>query len=76
MASLTEDDPSRAGEVIITEDDIDAMEKAMRRAHIKRLNEGRCYPGSGVVFLDVISNLERIGDHASGIGHGVMEEVE
>ena len=75
LASLTEDDPSRAGEVIITEDDIDALEKAMRRAHIKRLNEGRCYPGSGVVFLDVISNLERIGDHASGLSHGVMEEV-
>ncbi len=64
-----------AEQAIREEDIIDAMEKEMRRAHIRRLNEGRCFPGSGVVFLDVISNLERIGDHASSIAHGVLGDT-
>lgn len=74
LKALDEDDPVLARRVLVSEDEIDMMEKEMRRAHIKRLNEGRCYPGSGVVFLDVISNLERIGDHATALTHGVLGE--
>jgi len=59
--------------IIIQEEDlVDRIEKDLRRAHIKRLNEGQCFPGSGVVFLDIISNFERIGDHASSIAHGLI----
>ena len=40
----------------------------MRRRHIDRLNQNLCSPLSGIVYLDIISNLERIGDHAANIG--------
>lgn len=46
------------------EDRIDAMEKDLRRSHIDRLNKGECTAEGGVVFVDMLSNLERIGDHA------------
>ena len=37
-----------------------------------RLNEGKCQPSAGVVFLDTISNLERIADHATNIAEVVI----
>ncbi|GAG44663.1 unnamed protein product, partial [marine sediment metagenome] len=42
---------------------------------INRLNQGICYPESGVIFLDLISNLERVGDHANNISLMVIDEL-
>ncbi len=74
LECLRSEDDQLAQEVIAREVDVDNMEKELRSAHIKRLNEGKCYPGSGVVFLDIISNLERIGDHACSIAHVMRGE--
>ena len=41
----------------------------LRENNIKRLNEKSCSAASSVIFLDLISNLERIGDHANNIGN-------
>ena len=35
----------------------------------------KCVPESGVVFLDLISNLERIADHATNIAGYVVSEA-
>ena len=50
------------------EDEIDKLEKQLREYNIKRLKERTCSANSSVIFLDLISNLERIGDHANNIG--------
>lgn len=52
---------------------IDASEKNFREKHIKRLYENRCSAYSGAIFLDLISNFERIGDHATNISESVIE---
>ena len=46
---------------------IDVQEKQYRKNHIERLNRGECNPEKGVTFIDVLSNLERIGDHSHNI---------
>jgi len=51
------------------ESKIDAKEEALRANHIKRLNAGRCSAESGAIFLDIIINFERIGDHSNNISH-------
>lgn len=56
-------------EIEIIEEEIDNLEKKLRESNIKRLNEKTCSAASSVIFLDLISNLERIGDHANNIGH-------
>ena len=61
--------------VIEREGEIDLMERNLRKKHIRRLNEGSCQPAAGVLFLDVISNLERIGDHASNIAIAVLDNA-
>lgn len=73
VKALNEDNIMLAEEVVIQEDKIDLLEKRYRKAHIQRMNEGKCCAESGIVFLDIISNYERIGDHATNIAHVVIE---
>lgn len=46
---------------------VDAMRSTIKRRHIDRLKEGICIVECGIVFLDILSNLERISDHCSNI---------
>lgn len=59
--------------VLQKEEQIDKMERKFRRDHIVRMNEGLCTGTAGVVFVDIISNLERIGDHAANIAEEVLD---
>jgi len=56
------------------EEKVDKMEKEMRDKHIQRLSKGKCLPENGVIFLDLLSNLERISDHADNIAGYVLAE--
>lgn len=56
------------------EAEIDRMERKLRRKHIMRMNDGRCSGSAGVIFVDIISNLERIGDHSVNIAQAVLSE--
>ena len=71
LNSLENDDLALAGKVMLMEDEVDIMEKELRYSHMCRLNDGKCQPSAGVVFLDAISNLERIADHATNIAEVV-----
>lgn len=51
---------------------IDDMEKNLRQTHIKRLKNNECNPTASVVFLDMITNLERVSDHALNVAEGVI----
>ncbi len=62
-----------AQKVIEIEGVVDEMEKRLRKKHITRLNEGRCETSSGIIFLDMLSNLERISDHSSNIALAVLD---
>lgn len=57
------------------EDDVDSQEEELREKHIERLSTGVCKPSSGVVFLDIISNLERVSDHAYNLAGYVKDEM-
>lgn len=65
-----------ARKVLSIEEKIDAMEKQLRVDHINRLNKGICYPASGTIFLDIISNFERVGDHSTNIAEMVLNFEE
>lgn len=52
---------------------VDVTEQKYRDNHIARLNKGECQPTAGVVFLDILSNLERAGDHAHNISQKILE---
>lgn len=62
--------------VYADEERIDNMERTLRKRHIRRLNEGLCSPTAGIVFADIISNLERIGDHAKNLADTVATKQQ
>ncbi len=73
LESMKNADVSLALNVLRVEEEIDEMEKVYRKNHIYRLNNNKCNIESGIVFLELISNMERIGDHASNIAKYVID---
>lgn len=63
-------------DVIDYENVVDALEIEIRDEHIKRLSRRECQTESGVLFLDIINNLERVSDHAVNIAEYVESENE
>lgn len=72
LNSMDIEDENEANKVVGIEERIDLLEASLRQKHIKRLSEGACKPRAGVVYLDVISNIERVGDHAMNIAELYM----
>lgn len=54
------------------ENEIDTMRSDLINGHIKRLEEGTCKPQSSGVFINLISNLERAGDHLDYIADTIV----
>lgn len=53
---------------------IDDMEEELRRQHIKRLGKQLCDANAGIIYLDMLTNLERISDHCLNIVGYVKDE--
>lgn len=49
------------------EEAIDEKEKELQQKHIERLSNNECSPEAGALYSDIISGLERVGDHAVNI---------
>ena len=49
------------------EEEVDRLEDVYRDNHIKRMSVGECNTVAGIVFLDIIGNLERVTDHANNL---------
>lgn len=54
------------------EEVIDMMCDTLRSKHIKRLKNGQCNIESGIVFLEILTNLERISDHCSNVAAHIV----
>lgn len=65
-----------AEKVISEEERVDIMEERLRSEHIERLAAGECNPTVGVVYLDVLTNLERVSDHALNVAQMVIKHNE
>lgn len=60
-------DPVLAARIEPLEETIDFLNETLKSRHIERLKDGKCIVESGVNFLDLLINLERIADHCSNI---------
>lgn len=64
---VEQNDSVLAAKVEPLEETIDYLNETLKARHIERLKEGKCVVESGVNFLDLLINLERISDHCSNI---------
>ena len=51
------------------EEEIDGMRRDLVAEHIERLSQGKCRPENNTIFINLVCNLERVGDHLNFIVH-------
>ena len=54
------------------EGEIDALIDQYKLNHIRRLEEGRCISNAGLVFSDILTDIERMNDHLCNITKGIL----
>ena len=73
LKALEHNDLSLAERVIKLEDEIDLMEHQMRIKHSKE-RDGECDSYSGTIYVEMLKDLERIGDHANNIVDNILDK--
>ena len=72
VAAFRDRDVAVAREIEPLEETIDQIKDALKAQHIERLKQGTCSIDAGVIFLEILTNLERIADHCSNIAAYVV----
>ncbi|SDX43011.1 Na/Pi cotransporter family protein [Paenibacillus sp. PDC88] len=74
LIALEHQNEDAARAVLEHESKLDELEVKFRKNHIQRLNRNQCSGGTGAIYLDILTNLERIGDHSKNIAQFVLHE--
>jgi phosphate:Na+ symporter len=72
LKSFREEDFGLAETIKRMERTIDEMDKKYRDNHIRRLERGVCDTSAGIIFVEILRNLERVGDHATNMVGEIM----
>lgn len=72
--AMDERDQTIGPKSIEYEDAIDDMEKKLRKNHISRLNTGECAVKPGLIYIDMLHNFEKIGDHSYNVSEAILGE--
>ncbi len=70
--ALEHDDLDEAREAMDRENEINKFQTDLRQSHVQRLNDGNCKLLSGLIFIDFVDNLEKVGDHLTNIAQSVL----
>jgi phosphate:Na+ symporter len=72
IAALENSDVEQAKEALEKEDNLNRMQVDFRRSHVQRMSEGACSADAGLIFIDLVDNVEKIGDHLTNIAQAVI----
>ena len=61
-----------AKEALINEDRLNHMQIEFRRSHVERMSRNVCSPQTGLIFIDLVDNVEKIGDHLTNIAQAII----
>ena len=70
--ALENSDTEAAKSALANEDNLNRMQMDFRRSHVQRMTEGACTPEAGLIFIDLVDNIEKIGDHLTNIAQAVI----
>ncbi|MFH1093481.1 MAG: Na/Pi cotransporter family protein [Candidatus Omnitrophota bacterium] len=76
ISSLDNDNIEEAKKVLDLEDKVNIFTQKLRDNHIIRLSNGQCQVLSGIIFLDLISNFEKIADHLTNVAQAVLGKLQ
>ena len=72
IAALENSDIEAAKSALINENNLNNMQMDFRRSHVQRMSEGICSPEAGLIYIDLVDNAEKIGDHLTNIAQAVI----
>jgi len=72
LTALAKEDGEVVQKVRELEDEIDNLQRVFEENHVRRLENKICSPLIGIVFVDILRNLERIADHSTNIANAVL----
>ena len=76
ISALKTNEVKEAQKVIERESRVNLLRDELNQNHVKRLEDGTCKVLSGIVFLEMVSNFEKIGDHLTNIGQAVISPLQ
>lgn len=71
--ALDHEDREVARRVLQREDKINNFQEKLKQDHVDRLNKGECDISAGIVYIDLVDNLEKIADHLTNVAQGVLD---
>jgi phosphate:Na+ symporter len=72
ITALENNDADSARAALLNEANLNKMQIDFRRSHVQRMTEGVCSTGAGLIFIDLVDNVEKIGDHLTNIAQAVI----
>ena len=78
IAAYRTDDAALARQVVDQDDELDALNETTRDRHVERFKQGVSEKNryAALVYVDILSNIERLGDHAVNIADTVIDFIE
>lgn len=71
IEAIRSNDPEIAKKALVYENKLNRMQKKLRENHVKRMANNSCKPEIGMIFIDLVDNIEKIGDHLTNISQSV-----
>ena len=75
IETFTEQTEEHLKEIVDLEKQVDVLEKELQHNHVRRLATNECQAKS-TIFSDLVSNLERVSDHATNIAFAIYDEEQ
>jgi len=72
VAALQDNDTVAAKAALEDEEALNRMQVDFRRSHVQRMTSGVCKAPTGLIFIDLVDNMEKIGDHFTNIAQAVI----
>jgi phosphate:Na+ symporter len=72
ITALKDNDINEAKLALAHEDNLNRMQIEFRRSHVERMSGGVCTPQTGLIFIDLVDNVEKIGDHLTNIAQAII----
>lgn len=73
--ALENNDKTLAKRALKREERVNQLQLELKQHHVERLNEGKCKLISGLLFIDFVDNIEKIGDHLANVAESVMNNL-
>jgi phosphate:Na+ symporter len=76
IAALRNNDIEEAKSVLVAENELNKMQIDFRRSQLRRMSEGICSAEAGLMFIDLVDNIEKIGDHLTNVAEAVTSGLQ